>query len=315
MSAVVETPTGLPASNAEGAARLTLLDLALYAVTVFAWSTSWIALKMQVGVVAPEVSVAWRFLIAAAVMVGWVVATGRPVRFPLRDHLRFAAMGGLMFSTNFYLFYLGGQYLASGLLSVVFSLTAVINLVLAALILGQRIDARVATGALIGFAGIALVFWPEIAGTTFDRNALVGLALCTLGTLLFCSGNMLSGAGQRRGLPLASVNAWGMVYGAIWMVALALVNGRTFTVEWTAPYLGGLFWLAIVSSVVAFATYLTLLGRIGAGRAGYATVIFPVFALAISTLFEGYAWTPAAVAGLIAVMAGNLIVLTRRRQG
>jgi drug/metabolite transporter (DMT)-like permease len=124
---------------------------------------------------------------------------------------------------------------------------------------------------------------------------------------------MLSSTNQKRGLPVVSVNAWGMLYGALIMVAVGLVNGRTFTVEWTAPYLGGLLWLSIVSSVLAFASYLTLLGRIGPARAGYATVIFPVFALGISTVFEGYVWTAAAVVGLVAVMAGNLIVLSRGR--
>jgi drug/metabolite transporter (DMT)-like permease len=314
MSAVHTAPVASSSAGGAGTfARLTPFDLALYAMTVFAWSTSWIALKMQVGVVAPEVSVAWRFLLASAVMMAWVAVSRRPMRFPLRDHLRFAAMGALIFSTNFYLFYLGGQYLASGLLSVVFSLASVFNLVLGALVLGQRIDARVATGALVGFAGIGLVFWPEIAGTVFDHDALVGLALCTAGTLFFCSGNMLSSANQRRGLPVVSVNAWGMLYGAMIMVAVGLINGSTFTVEWTLPYLGGLVWLSVVSSVLAFASYLTLLGRIGAARAGYATVIFPVFALGISTVFEGYVWTAAAIVGLVAVMVGNLIVLTRRR--
>jgi drug/metabolite transporter (DMT)-like permease len=289
------------------------LDLALYAMTVFAWSTSWIALKMQVGVVAPEVSVAWRFLLAAALMMAWVALSGRPMRFPLREHARFALLGVLMFSTNFFLFYNGGQYLASGLLSVVFSFAAVLNLLLAAPLLGQRIEGRVALGALVGVAGIGLIFWPEIAGTTLNRGALLGLGLCALGTTFFCLGNMVSGDNQKRGLPVVSVSAWGMAYGAMAMVALGLSRGSEFTVEWTAPYLGGLAWLAVVSTVVAFACYLTLLGRIGAARAGYATVIFPVFALAISTLFEGYVWTPLAVAGLVAVMGGNILVLARRR--
>lgn len=295
------------------APAFTLFDAVLYAATVFAWSTSWIALKMQVGVVAPEVSVAWRFLLAAAVMFGWVAATGRPVRFPPADHLRFLALGALIFSTNFYLFYLGGRFLASGLLSVVFSLASVVNLVLAAVLFRQRIEPRVALGAAIGFAGIGLVFWPEIAGVNFSHAALIGLACCVGGTVFFCSGNMMSTTLQRRGLPVVSTNAWGMVYGAAIMVLLALVNGRTFTVEWTLPYLGGLVWLSVVSSVIAFACYLTLLGRIGAARAGYSTVIFPIFALIISTVFENYAWTPLAVLGLACVIAGNLIVLTRRR--
>ena len=55
---------------------------------------------------------------------------------------------------------------------------------------------------------------------------------------------------------------------------------------------------ALVSSVAAFWAYLTLLGRIGAARAGYLTVMFPVFALAISTVVEGYVWTGPAIVGL-----------------
>ncbi len=310
MSAV---STGLDGRDRSGGARFTLFDFGLYAVTVFAWSTSWIALKLQVGVVAPEVSVAWRFMLAAALMMGWAVFAGKPLRFSARDHLRFLIQGALLFSTNFYLFYLGGLHLASGLLSVVFSLASVFNILMAAIVFRQRTAPRVLFGSAVGFAGIGLIFWPEIAGVEFDHDALVGLVLCTYGTLFFCAGNMMSTSNRRHGLTVVSGNAWGMVYGSLIMVALALINGRTFEVEWTLPYLGGLAWLSVVSSVLAFACYLTLLGRIGAARAGYATVIFPVFALAISTLFEGYTWTPLAMAGLIAVMAGNLIVLTRRR--
>lgn len=296
------------------APAFTLFDFWLYSLTVFGWSTSWIALKLQVGVVAPEVSVAWRFMIAALAMAAWMKLSGRSLAFPLKAHRRFLLQGLLIFSTNFYLFYLGSQYLASGLLSVVFSLASVVNLVLGALVLGQRIEPRVALGALIGFGGIGLVFWPEIVGTELDANALKGLGLCALGTLFFCSGNMMAASNARAGLPLLQTNTWGMVYGAVWMAMLALLRGQTFTVDFSATYLVGLFWLAIVSSVGAFAGYLTLLSRIGAARAGYATVIFPIFALAISTVFEDYHWTLLSVLGIGAVAAGNIVVLTRSRR-
>lgn len=295
------------------AVSFTAFDLGLYGVTVFAWSTSWIALKMQVGVVAPEVSVFWRFLFAAALMLGWCAAAGYPLRFPLRTHLRFAATGALIFSLNFLCFYYGGLTLASGLLSVIFSLAAVVNLVLGVLLFHQRVDLRVALGALVGFLGVALMFWPEIIGHALGTAALGGLLLCCLGTLLFCLGNMLSASNQAHDLPVVPSTAWGMVYGTALMGVVALVLGRRFEMELTPAYLGGLAWLSVVSSVIAFSCYLTLLGRIGAARAGYATVIFPVFALAVSTLFEGYVWTVPALLGLAAVLAGNVIVLRSRR--
>jgi len=105
-----------------------------------------------------------------------------------------------------------------------------------------------------------------------------------------------------------------MVYGAVFMGAIALLGGRDFSIEWSPPYVLSLLWLAIIASVIAFASYLTLLGRIGATRAGYATVMFPVIALAISTVVEDYVWTFTALLGLVAVLIGNLLVLTGQRE-
>jgi drug/metabolite transporter (DMT)-like permease len=291
--------------------RLEAKDLALYAATVFFWGTSWIALRAQLGVVAPEVSILWRFSLAAAVMWLWVAQRGERLRFPLRDHLLFAGTGLCLFSINFTLFYYGGLSVPSGLLSVVFSLASIFNLLLGAALLKQRIDARVALGAAIGAAGIGFLFWPEIAGAGFDRGALGGLGLCVAGTLFFCLGNMISTVVQRRGIPLLSAVTWGMTYGVVIMGTVSLLRGHAFVVEWTPAYLGSLAFLALGASVVAFACYLTLLRRIGAARAGYATVLFPIVALAVSTAFENYAWTPLAVVGVCLALTGNVLVLRR----
>jgi drug/metabolite transporter (DMT)-like permease len=100
-----------------------------------------------------------------------------------------------------------------------------------------------------------------------------------------------------------------MLYGTLWSGFLAFLLGKPFIVDLSFSYLGSLVFLSVVSTVMAFAAYLSLLGRIGAARAGYATVIFPVFALLISTALEGYAWTAYAIVGLVFVAAGNVLVI------
>jgi drug/metabolite transporter (DMT)-like permease len=292
------------------AGHLAPADLGLYAVTVFVWGTSWIALKAQLGEVSPEVSTLWRFLLAAPLMWLWALARGDTLAYPAADHRRFAAAGALMFSSNFVLFLYGGQYLPSGLLAVVFSLVSILNLLLGAAFLGQPIVPRVAVGGVLGAAGIALLYSPQIAGG-FERGALVGLAFCLAGTLSFCAGNLVSTAIQRRGVPLLAATAWGMTYGVAALAAIVLVRGQPLIVEWTPRYLGATLYLALFASVVAFASYLTLLRRIGAARAGYATVLFPIVALAVSTLVEGYRWTLAAILGAALALAGNVLVLRR----
>ncbi|GAB1580962.1 DMT family transporter [Phyllobacterium phragmitis] len=289
-------------------------DYGLYAMTVFAWSLSWYALAVQAASgVANEVNIVWRFLIAAVIMFAWAVVSRQRLKFALRDHLGFAGLGVLLFSSNFLLFYYGAQYLVSGLLSVVFSLASIINLVLSTLVMREPPSARTLAGGLMGFGGIALMFLPEMQAHGFTGKTLVGLGLCVAGTLCFCTGNLISARLQKRGLPLVSMNGWGMVYGTLWAAFLALVFGKHFTIAWTAEYLGSLIFLSVISTVLAFFAYLTLLGRIGSARAGYATVMFPVFALVVSTLLEGYQWTVLAVTGLALVLAGNLFVIRGKK--
>jgi drug/metabolite transporter (DMT)-like permease len=286
----------------------------LYAAVVFSWGFSWIALRAQLGVVAPEVSILWRFLIAGCVMWAWVALRGERMSFPLRMHFLFLGVGLCLFSTNFVLFYYGGLTIPSGLLAVVFSLASIGNLLLAAAFLGQPISRRVALGGVIGAIGIGLLYYPEIASADFSPAVLVGLALCVLGTLSFCTGNIISGLIQSRGIALLPAIAWGMTYSVAYLFILSLLRGHEFIIETNLRYLGSLAFLALVSSVVAFAAYIGLLRRIGPARAGYATVIFPVVALSVSTLVEGYSWTPVAALGVAFALAGNLVVLRNPRR-
>src|SRR3712207_5741786 len=303
-----------PAAAAMPPPKLKGIDgspLRLSAATVSLWGGRCIRIRAQLGVVGPEMSVLWRFLLAAALMWGWVLATGHQVRFAAAEHLRFAAVGACLFSFNFISFYYGGLSVPSGLLSVVFSLASVFNLVLGFVIFRQSVEPRVALGGVIGGAGIVFLFWPEITGAGFNAAALKGLGLCLMGTLFFCSGNMISTVVQRRGVPLLSATAWGMTYGCAVLLALNLVRGNAFIIEPTVKYIGSLLYLSIGASVLAFMSYLTLLRRLGAARAGYATVLFPIVALTASTLLERYVWTPLAVVGVVLALLGNVLVLRR----
>jgi len=289
-------------------------DYLLFAVVVLSWSASWYAIKLQLGEVAVQTSLFWRFAIAAACMWVWVAISGERMRFSARIHLAFAAMGLFIFCLNFTLFYWGGNYLISGLLSVVFSLASIINLVMAAVLARKAPRLKVVIGALLGFIGIALMFWPEIAGQSWTGTGMLGLALCICGTISFCIGSQISAALQAKSISVVAASAFGMSYGAFFSLLFASVSGHSLSVEWTLPYIGSLAFLAVVSSVIAFWSYLNLVGSIGAGRAGYATVIFPVIALVISALLEGYAFPMIAIAGLALVLIGNILVLGRTRR-
>lgn len=284
-------------------------DIVLYATLVLVWGTSWIAIRHQIGVVAPVVSLLWRFLLAAAMC--WALALWRGERlvYPARLHMLFALAGVLMFSTNFLLIYLAGRHVVTGLLAVVFALASPINLALASLFFGKPVEMRVLLGAALGVSGVALLYAPEIAGTGLDVTAVGGLALAVGGTLCFCLGNMVSSVIQREDVSDFAATAWGMSYGSLWLFGLSLASGSAFLIDWRADYLVSLVWLAAGASVAGFIAYLALIKRVGPARAGFATVLFPVVALGVSSVFEDYHWGPLGVLGVALVALGNAVVL------
>ena len=278
------------------------------------WGSTWLAIKYQLGLVTPELSIAYRFLLAAIILLVYCTVTSKRMCYTLRDHLAMAQLGLFLFSANYFVFYLATFHLTTGLIAVVFSGIAVTNIIFGAIFLGNSIRPRVALGALFGISGLSIVFWPEIMAFDLGNAGTRGLLLSIAGTLLASLGNMTSAANQRRGLPVLQANAYGMSYGAAFMFALALFNGGPFTFDTSLLYVGSLFYLALFGSVFAFGFYLTLLGRIGPDKAAYATVLFPVIALGLSTIFEDYQWSPVAVGGMVLVIFGNVLVLSQGRR-
>lgn len=284
-----------------------------YLTTVLIWGSTWIGIKLQLGVVDPMVSVAYRFALAAIILLAWCRVRKLPMRFSLSDHLFIGLQGTFLFAMNYLLFYVAELYIASGLAAVIFSTILLMNMVNGALFLGSPIDFKVVAGGGLGLIGIVLVFSPEISAFSIENHGLRGVLLCVGATYLASLGNILSARNQKHKLPVVQTNAFGMAYGAIIMLALALFTGKSFQIETTPVYLGSLFYLSVFGSIIAFGCYLSLIGAIGADRAAYTTLLFPLVALAISTVWEGYHWSISAMCGVGLIVLGNLLMLQRSK--
>jgi drug/metabolite transporter (DMT)-like permease len=148
---------------------------------------------------------------------------------------------------------------------------------------------------------------------SWSDSVFAGVCLSLLGALFASFGNMASQAAQRQKIPVMPANAWGMLYGAMLYTGISLLRGREFNFDPSSGYVISLLFLAVVGSVVAFAAYLTLLGRIGVERAGYAAVMIPVVALVLSALFEGLVLDMHIVIGVALALTGNVFILIRQR--
>ncbi len=285
--------------------------LSLYVSTVLIWGSTWYAIKLQLGVVEPEVSVAYRFAIAAVLLWAWCLIRKKDMQYTARDHVWMAAQGLFLFCANYAVFYAATGLVTTGLIAVVFSTIVAWNILFGWLFFKTPVTWRMILGAGFGFVGLALVFWPEVSHLDLRDDAAWGLTLSIIASMLASLGNMVSARNQFHGLPVLQVNAYGMAYGAAMMALYAWWTGLQFSWDGSVTYVTSLLYLAVFGSILAFGAYLTLLGRIGAGRAAYATVLFPLVALSLSVILEDYVFTSIAVAGVILVLCGNVLVLVK----
>lgn len=294
-----------------------MFNTVLYSAVLIAWGGSWLAIKWQEGPVPVALSILYRFGLATVMMLLIVILLGKLQKTSRRDQFFCLLQGLCLFSLNFLAFYQATHYIASGLVAVVMSTATLFNALHNRLIWNTRPAASFRLGAVLGIAGLSLLFWSDLVAQQWSLDSLKGIGFALLGTWLFSLGNMVGVRHGRAGVTAFTSTSWGMLYGCAILALLIplqlLAQGESLSTltlwDPNPQYLTGLLYLAVIASVVGFTTYLMLISRIGANNAAYALVITPILALTLSSVFEYYQWTGTSLAGLAVIMLGNVVVM------
>lgn len=291
-------------------------NLLLYATTVLIWGTTWIAIKFQLGDVSALLSIFYRYAIAAAALFLFMLATGRLKKFNFtrKQYFFLGLQAFFLYFLGYWLFYHTSIYLTSGLVAVCLSTITIMNIFNQALFFKIKVERQVLFATLLGLLGIVGVFWHEVQALNLHDDTVKGILFGLAATYAASIGNVLSSRNSRDGMPVLETNMLAMALGASLSFVAAMFMGNPLIIGTTMPYIVSLLYLSIFGSAIAFCAYLTLMARIGADRAAYAAVLFPIVALTISTFFENYHWTWEAIAGLGLVLIGNVLALTKPAQ-
>jgi len=208
----------------------------LYVITVLIWGSTWFAIEFQLGAVAPEVSIVYRYAGASILLFAWSRYRGLSLAFGLRQHGWFVLLGLLLFGLNYILAYRAQIYITSALTAIAFSTIVWMNILNARIFFGIRAGRGILLGSLLGVAGIFTLFLPQIDELTMTDTVFYGSVLAVLGAVLASFGNMASQGAQKRNLPIIQSNAWGMFYGAILTGIIAIAEGHPFVFEFSASY-------------------------------------------------------------------------------
>jgi drug/metabolite transporter (DMT)-like permease len=278
------------------------------------WSSTWIVIKDQLGEVPPTWSVTYRFIIASAAMFAVARLSGAPLDIGRRGHLYAAALGIPQFVLNFNFVYAAEQYITSGLVAVVFALLLVPNSALAWVFFRQRVTGFFLIGSAVALAGVALLFVQEIRTSPLPTDRiLIGIGLTLLGVLAASVANVMQVSEGMRSRPISSLLAWAMLYGVLLNATYAFATQGPPIFESRMGYWAGLIYLGLIASAIAFTFYFRIVRAIGPAKAAYSSVLVPIIAMGISTIFEGYRWSLLAALGGLLAVAGLIIALQARR--
>jgi drug/metabolite transporter (DMT)-like permease len=286
-----------------------MINFLLYAAATLIWGSTWLAIKLQLTQVPPILSVGYRFCLASLILLAFCRLAGKRLRFSRRDHQFMALQGASLFGLSYCCSYLATGYMTSGLVAVVYSTILMMNIFNLSIFMRQPVAWRAFWGGILGLSGIGIVFWHDLAAFTATRG-LIGLTIALAGSYLASVGNVVTTRNAKSGVPVTQANAFGMAYGGLLTLVIHFALGGELTMDWSVGYLAPMLYLTIFGSVVAFGCYMLLISRIGAEFAAYVTLLMPIIALVLSTLFENYHWSTNAAVGVAIVLAGNLIILT-----
>lgn len=285
-----------------------------FIIVTLIWGSTWLVIRDQIGVVPAAWSVCYRFLTAGVVMLGVSLARGLSLRLAPRDLGFVALLGTAQFVLNFNFVYRAEHYVTSGLVAVVFALLVVPNAVLGRLFLKQGISRAFFAGSAVALVGIGLLFAHEMAVAAVGPRAVVtGILITMAGVLSASTANVMQGTARAKALPMTVMLGWAMLIGAAIDAVLAYAISGPPSFEWRIGYVAGVLYLGVLASALAFTLYFNLIRAIGPARAAYSSVLIPVIAMGLSTIFEGYRWSIEAAAGGALALAGLVIALSARR--
>jgi drug/metabolite transporter (DMT)-like permease len=278
------------------------------------WGSTWLVIRDQLGIVPAPWSVSYRFAVAAIGMFILSAVMRQPLALG-KSGFKWAAVLGLMqFTFNFNFVYVAEHYITSGLVAVLFALLIVPNALLAHWWLGVKSTRAFWLGSAIATAGIGLLILQEYRANPVGGTAILmgtGFTLCAVACASVSNVIQANDAMKRH--PVVPLLAWAMLFGAMFDAAYAWTLHGAPVIEMRASYLGGVLYLGIVGTVLTFPLYFNLIRNIGPGKAAYTSVLIPVVAMILSTLFEGYRWSTLAGAGAALAITGLIVAMKARK--
>ncbi|MFL5305989.1 MAG: DMT family transporter [Polyangia bacterium] len=273
---------------------------AAFAACSAIWGSTFLVISIGNDALAPVWAATLRVALASVLLAAWTFARGQSLpRGPARRAAR--GYGVAQFGVNLPLLYWGEKVVPSGVSAVVFA-TIPFTTALAAAALGvERLTARKLVGAVVAFAGVAVLF-----SSALHRHVpAAGFAAIFVGATAASVGTALLKRGPRQD-PFAA-NAVACAIGAVIAGIASVCLGEPHAIPTTVQALWPLLYLTIGGSLGAYVALSWLIARWPVSRTSYITVIVPLIALALGAAVRHERLAADSLAGAALVLAGLVV--------
>ena len=286
-------------------ARLAPRDLALILVVVALWGFSFVPIKVGLREVPPLALVALRFFFAAVPLVFFIPRPRMPWRVVVAYGL---AIGVFQFGLLFLGMSLG---MPAGLSSIVIQVQVFFTIGLGVTVLGDRLHAQNAIGAVVAGIGVALLALHKVSGGA--TLTLIGLVLVLIAAFAWAAGNIVAkhAAGEHEADMFALV-VWSSLVPPLPLAAISYVleGGRAVihaVMTASALMWGCALFMAYVATLFGFASWARLMHRYPTALVAPFSLLIPVSGLASGALFLGESLAPMQAVGAAFVFVGLLV--------
>jgi drug/metabolite transporter (DMT)-like permease len=267
------------------------------------WGSTYLAIDIAVRSIPPALMCATRFTIAGLIMLGYCVARGRNIRYSAKQLLQLAIVGNLLLMGGNLTLSYAEIYIPSGLAALLIAITPLWFLVLDGILIGKhRISRRGTMGLALGFAGTAILLWPQLTETgTVGRMELWWSIALLGGSLSWAFGSVLSKKWQ-SGAPTFAATAWQVLFAGLGNFVFAALNRDFGRAHWTPSGVGAVAYLVVCGSLIGYTAYIYILGHAPTAKVSTYAYVNPVVAV-----FLGWLILHERIDGFI--LAGSAVVI------
>ena len=288
------------------------MKILVWVILCLLWGTTWIFIKIGLADLPPITFAAARFILAILILVPLISFNRFPWPRSAAALKLIALTGFLQFSLNYSSVFWAEQYITSGLAAVLQSMIPVFGLVLAWVFLpSERITGLKILAVTLGFVGVAVIFVEQLRIESL--MAFLGCIAIVVGAYCAAQASILVKLRASEMHP-ASLVCLQMLAGLPALVLYALIaEGNPLSFNWTWAAIGCVLYLTIFGTIAAFWLYYWLLSRIESTKAMMISLVTPLIAVVIGSIFLGERLPPQTLMGGILIFASIALIIMRRR--